>query len=90
MEQVSIGDISVPRIGFGTLYLTKQRGFGPALPHASELLNEAIRLGVRFFDTADSYGSGNAEQALHEALYPYEGLLIATKGGYRHEKLGDQ
>lgn len=88
MEMVSVGDVSVPRMGFGTLYLTRDRGFGDALPHAARLLKEAVDLGVRFFDTADSYGNGAAEDALRAALYPYEGLMIATKGGYRHESLG--
>jgi aryl-alcohol dehydrogenase-like predicted oxidoreductase len=88
MDSITIGGASVPRIGFGTLYITRQRGFGAALPHASELLREAARLGVRFFDTADSYGNGAAESALRDALFPYDGLVIATKGGYRHERLG--
>lgn len=88
VDTAQIGDFTVPRIGFGTLYITKERGFGAALSGATELLNEAVRLGVRFFDTADSYGNGAAESALREALYPYDGLIIATKGGYRHERLG--
>lgn len=88
IETITLDDREVPRMGFGTLYITEQRGFGAALPHATELLKEAVRLGVRFFDTADSYGNGSAEQALHDALYPYDGFLIATKGGYRHERLG--
>ena len=78
----------MPRIGFGTLYITEERGFGAALPGAPDLLREAVRLGVRFFDTADSYGNGAAETALRETLYPYDDLMIATKGGFRHERLG--
>mgnify|MGYP003976895643 FL=1 len=78
----------IPRIGMGTLYLSTERGFGGPLPHAGALLEEAVRLGVRFFDTADSYANGIAEQAVHDALHPYDGLLITTKGGFRHERLG--
>ena len=81
VDTVLIGDVAVPRIGFGTLYITEQRGYGAALPDAQELLKEAVRLGVRFFDTADSYGTGSAERALRDALFPYDGLMIATKGG---------
>lgn len=88
MDTIGIGDLTVLRIGFGTLYITEERGFGAALNHAGELLVEAVRLGVRFFDTADSYGNGAAESALRDALFPYDGLVIATKGGYRHERLG--
>ncbi len=85
---ITLGGVAVPRIGFGTLYITRERGFGPARPDAVDLLREAARLGVRLFDTADSYGSGSAEDALRRALHPYDGLLIATKGGYRHDRLG--
>ncbi|MBT5192181.1 MAG: aldo/keto reductase [Rhodospirillaceae bacterium] len=88
VDTLHIGDREVPRIGFGTLYITEQRGFGPYRSNAIELLREARNLGVRFFDSADSYGNGAAEDAIHDALYPYEGFLIATKGGYRHDRLG--
>jgi aryl-alcohol dehydrogenase-like predicted oxidoreductase len=88
INTVQIGDNNVPRIGFGTLYITEERGFGPYRSNATDLLREARKLGVRFFDTADSYGNGSAEDAVREALYPYEDLFIATKGGYRHEQLG--
>ena len=85
---VSIGGIEVPRIGFGTLYLTAGRGFGPPRPEAASVLQEAARLGVRLFDTADSYGPESAEQAVHRALHPYGGLIVTTKGGFRHERPG--
>ena len=32
-------------------------------------------------DTANSYGPDVSEQLIHEALHPYDGLVIATKGG---------
>jgi len=85
---VSVCGIDVPRIGLGTLYLTVERGFGAARPDAVALLCEAARLGVRFFDTADSYGAGAAEQAVRDALHPYDGLIVTTKGGFRHDRLG--
>lgn len=87
-ETIRIADFTVPRIGFGTLYITEQRGFGPYRSNAIALLREARDLGVRFFDTANSYGNGAAEEAVREALHPYDGLLIATKGGYSHDRLG--
>jgi len=85
---LSLCGLDVPRIGFGTLYITEQRGFGRPKANAGDLLREAVRLGVKLFDTANSYGSGSSEEALRQALYPYDGLLIATKGGFRHERLG--
>ena len=50
---------------------------------ARALLRRAAELGVALFDTADSYGPETAERLLREALHPYEGLLVATKGGFR-------
>jgi aryl-alcohol dehydrogenase-like predicted oxidoreductase len=41
-----------------------------------------VELGIRFIDTADSYGPEVSERLIAEALHPYPaGLLIATKGG---------
>lgn len=78
------GDLEVQRLGFGTLFVTTGRGFGPPRPEAVELLQEAVRLGVNLIDTADSYGPGYAEDVVRDALYPYNGLVIATKGGFLH------
>jgi aryl-alcohol dehydrogenase-like predicted oxidoreductase len=36
---------------------------------------------VNFIDTADSYGPDVSEQLIKEALHPYSGLVVATKGG---------
>jgi pyridoxine 4-dehydrogenase len=50
---------------------------------ARALLRCAAELGVRLFDTADSYGPETAEELLRQALHPFDGLLVATKGGFR-------
>ena len=49
---------------------------------ARALLRRAVELGVQLIDTADAYGPGVSEELIGEALSPYDGLLIATKGGY--------
>jgi len=85
--EIILASHTLPRLGYGSLYIPEQRGFGPARGNAKELLQTARELGIQFFDTADSYGNGSAEEAIREALSPYDGLLIATKGGYRHERL---
>jgi pyridoxine 4-dehydrogenase len=36
---------------------------------------------VNFIDTADAYGPEVSENLIREALHPYDGLVIATKGG---------
>jgi pyridoxine 4-dehydrogenase len=80
-----LGDLEASRLGFGTMALTGRGTWGePADPAAARaLLRRAAELGVRLFDTADSYGPETAERLLREALHPYDGLLIATKGGFR-------
>ena len=54
----------------------------PDLAAARALLRRAVELGVQLIDTADSYGPDVSEELIAEALAPYDGLLIATKGGY--------
>jgi pyridoxine 4-dehydrogenase len=78
------GDLRVRRLGFGAMRLTGPGIWGePADPEgAREVLVRAVRLGVNFIDTADSYGPEVSERLIGETLYPYpEGLVIATKGG---------
>jgi aryl-alcohol dehydrogenase-like predicted oxidoreductase len=82
---MSLFDGFEPRLGLGTMSLTGRGTWGePADPAAARaLLRRAAELGVRLFDTADSYGPETAERLLREALHPYDGLLVATKGGFR-------
>lgn len=49
-----------------------------------ELVRGAFELGVRFFDTAPTYGAGAAERRLGEALadLPRDEILLATKAGF--------
>jgi pyridoxine 4-dehydrogenase len=77
------GDLTVNRMGFGAMRLTGPGIWGPPKdrPQAIRVLQRAVELGVNFFDTADSYGPYIAEELIAEALYPYPGLVIATKGG---------
>ncbi len=54
----------------------------PADPEeALRVLRRAVELGVDFIDTADSYGPFVSEDLIREALHPYDGVLVATKGG---------
>ena len=48
---------------------------------AVALLRRAVELGVDFVDTADSYGPNVSEELIAEALAPYDGVVVATKGG---------
>ena len=77
------GDLTVNRMGFGAMRLTGKGIWGPPKDpeKAVRVLQRAVELGVNFFDTAYSYGPHIAEQLIADALYPYPGLVIATKGG---------
>ena len=77
------GDITVNRLGFGAMRVTGPGIWGEPENHAEALktLKRLPELHVNFIDTADSYGPETSERLLCEALHPYKGMLIATKGG---------
>ncbi len=85
-----LGDTEVRRLGFGTMSLTGRGVWGdPRDPaEARSVLRRAVELGVDVIDTADSYGPGVAETLVAEALHPYEGIVIATKGGLTRQGPG--
>src|ERR1700761_3369403 len=78
-----VGDINIHRLGFGAMRVT-----GAGIWQQPRDRDEAIRtlkrlpeLGVNFVDTAASYGPDVSENLIREALHPYNGMLVATKGG---------
>ena len=77
------GEIAVHRLGFGAMRVTGRGIWGPPEDHdeAIRTLKRVPELGINFIDTADSYGPDVSEELIREALHPYTGLLIATKGG---------
>jgi len=80
------GDLTVNRLGFGTMRLTGAGIWGEPANRAEALavLHRALELGINLLDTADSYGPEVAERLIAEALYPYpKGLVIATKAGFQ-------
>lgn len=77
------GDLRVNRLGFGAMRITGAGVWGPPRDRDAALatLRRLPELGVDFIDTADAYGPDISEQLIREALHPYQGLVIATKGG---------
>jgi len=77
------GEVPVHRLGFGAMRVTGQGIWGPPADREESLrtLKRLPDLGINFIDTADSYGPDISEQLLKEALHPYKGMVIATKGG---------
>ena len=89
---VVLGDLTVNRMGLGAMRLTGAGVIGePADPeNAKAVLRRAVELGVNFIDTADAYGPEINERQVADALHPYpDDLVIATKGGLRHERQGE-
>jgi len=84
------GDIDVRRLGFGAMRITGPGTWGPPDDPvaARALLRRAVELGVQLIDTSDAYGPGVSEELIAEALAPYDGVLIATKGGYERSGPG--
>jgi aryl-alcohol dehydrogenase-like predicted oxidoreductase len=89
MRQVRLGqtDLQVSRIAFGTWAFGGDWGAAD-LQEGKAAIHRALELGINFFDTAQGYGFGAAEQLLAEALRDRtrrEDVVIATKGGLRME-----
>ena len=77
------GVIDVHRLGFGAMRITGKGIFGPPQDRGEAVatLKRVPELCINFIDTADSYGPDVSEELIREVLYPYDGLLIATKAG---------
>jgi pyridoxine 4-dehydrogenase len=77
MTSYRLADVEVPRVGLGTNRLT-------TAPEHVTFMREAVAAGMRHIDTAHVYTGGESERAIGEALGgTAEGVLVATKGGYR-------
>jgi aryl-alcohol dehydrogenase-like predicted oxidoreductase len=79
------GDLTVNRLGFGAMRVTGTGIWGQPENRIEALrtLKRVPELGINFIDTADSYGPHVSEELIREVLYPYEGLVIATKAGFQ-------
>ena len=80
---IQVGDFTVHRLGYGSMQLTGPGAWGDPRDkrEAIRVLRHAVESGVDFVDTADSYGPYSVEELIREALHPYDGVLVATKGG---------
>ena len=77
------GDLEINRLGYGAMRVTGEGIWGQPedREEALRVLKRLPELGINFIDTADSYGPFVSEDLIREALHPYDGLVIATKGG---------
>jgi aryl-alcohol dehydrogenase-like predicted oxidoreductase len=84
-------DTAIHRFGFGAMRITGPRVWGPPLDMAEAVrtLKRLPELGIDFIDTANSYGPEVSERLIRETLYPYNGILVATKAGLRRPEPGE-
>ncbi len=83
MERVTLGrsGLSVSPVAFGTWQLSPRFWLDQPKDRLIEAVRTAFEKGINFFDTADAYGDGYAEEVLGEAIRPLprNELVIATK-----------
>ncbi|UMP01578.1 aldo/keto reductase family oxidoreductase [Amycolatopsis sp. EV170708-02-1] len=81
---LSLGDLTVSRMGYGAMRLSGPGIWGPPGDRdaAIAVLREAVELGVTHIDTSDFYGPHTTNELIREALHPYpDELHIVTKVG---------
>ena len=91
METFRIGgELEVGRLGYGAMRLCGPHvtGWPDDRENALRVLRRAVDLGATLVDTADSYGPEVNELQVAEALHPYEGIVVATKGGLDRRRGG--
>ena len=84
METFRIGgELEVNRLGYGAMQLCGPHvtGWPEDRENAIRVLRRAVELGANLVDTSDAYGPEVNELQVAEALHPYEGIVVATKGG---------
>ena len=87
-----LGDLAVPRFGYGAMQLTGPGVLGPPADRAGALdvLRTAVDLGITHIDTADVYGPRVVNELIREALHPYPASVhIATKVGATRDAAGN-
>ena len=87
----ALGDLTVPRIGYGAMQLAGPHVLGPPRDRdeAIAVLRTAVELGIRHIDTSDYYGPYVTNELIREALSPSpDDLVIVTKVGARRDESG--
>ncbi|SHF73423.1 Predicted oxidoreductase [Jatrophihabitans endophyticus] len=86
-----LGDLEIPRVGYGAMQLAGPGVFGPPADRDAALavLRAAVELGIRHIDTSDFYGPHVTNEIIREALAPYPAdLHLVTKVGARRDEQG--
>ena len=76
-------DLHLSEVGFGVWTVATDWWGRLEEEQRTSLLENAVELGINFFDTADTYGEGYGEEILAKVLgHRRNELVIATKFGY--------
>jgi aryl-alcohol dehydrogenase-like predicted oxidoreductase len=79
--------LEVSALGLGCMGLSFGYGQPTEKQDAINLLRQAFKLGITFFDSAEAYGPFTNEELLGEALQPFrKDVVIATKFGFKEGK----
>lgn len=87
MEKRKLGKngLEVSALGLGCMGMSHGYGKAPDKKEMVNLIHEAVKSGVTFFDTAEIYGPFTNEELVGEALAPYrDDVIIATKFGIKN------
>jgi pyridoxine 4-dehydrogenase len=84
---IAIGDLKVPRFGFGAMRLTGPGIWGPPADpdECVRVVRRAVELGVRVIDCSWYYGPEASHKILREALAPFpdDVVLVSKLGAWR-------
>jgi aryl-alcohol dehydrogenase-like predicted oxidoreductase len=80
----TIGDLTVPRFGYGAMRLTGPGIWGPPADRAEcvRVVRRSYELGIRLIDCSWYYGPEHSHSILREALWPFpDDLVLVSKLG---------
>ena len=82
-RQLPRTDLVLSEVGFGVWTVATNWWGRLEDAERAALLENAVELGINFFDTADTYGDGYGEEILARVLgHKRNDIVIATKFGY--------
>jgi myo-inositol catabolism protein IolS len=92
LRSIGRSGLLASEIGLGTNSLGGHNLYdGLSESKGIETVQQAVDLGVNFFDTADAYGFGRSEELLGQALGDRKNdVLIATKGANQFDAKGNR
>ena len=81
-----LGSFSVPPVGLGCMVLSHAYGVPPSREQGEAVLQKALDLGIRHFDSAALYGFGRNEELVGPFLKPHrDDIVLVSKCGMRGE-----